>query len=131
MNGSDQLLAPKTSADDYDRLVGGIASGVNRVNRLLSRSERVVTFATKVHNQCNLMIGQHPALTSDGCRDGECWLLDRVAPHVSSCIDLAVKRGAWSAALFGQPHRRSARPLAIASMLIDGQTPDAIEGPGL
>jgi FkbM family methyltransferase len=79
-----------------------LANRVNGVVRNLSERRRAPHIAALVRNQCNLLIGYSVAPTSDPAANGEVWLLDRVAPHTSTFIDVGANRGEWSAALLSR-----------------------------
>jgi FkbM family methyltransferase len=80
-------------------LVDRAYRGLNRLAFAAARSGRLVHGAAFVGRQCDRFIGYHVApFNTDPGRNGERWLLTRVAPHLRRFIDVGANVGDWSAA---------------------------------
>jgi FkbM family methyltransferase len=99
----------------------------NRLIQLNTTAARVpgaVAFASKLRNQCDLLIAN--ALTNgrntEMVTNGELWLLNRLAP-IASFVDIGANAGEWTAgALRGSPGARGLafEPIAELAAGIDG-----------
>jgi FkbM family methyltransferase len=78
-----------------------LAVVVNWVVRRVSSSRRAVLLAALVRNQCDVIIGYHLAPSASASRNGEEWLVDRIAPRVNRFIDIGANVGTWSAMMSG------------------------------
>jgi FkbM family methyltransferase len=67
-----------------------------RLQRKLARSRRLVRLAVAIRNQCNCVIRYYLGETTDCHRNGERWLLERVARDAGTFIDVGANVGHWS-----------------------------------
>jgi FkbM family methyltransferase len=70
---------------------------VNWLVRRVSSSRRAALLAALLRNQCDLVIGYHLAPSASASKNGEEWLVERIAPRVNRFIDIGANVGMWSA----------------------------------
>jgi len=69
---------------------------VDWLHRALGRHRFFAWLAAKVRNQANSIIASHLGESSDSSRNGEYTLIDLVAPHCRSFVDVGAHIGDWA-----------------------------------
>lgn len=85
---------------------------LNSIHRKLARSPLATRLAVLVRNQALCVIRYHLGEDANYLVNGESWLIDTVAPHCASFIDIGANQGYWSEAFLAKM-RPGARGLLI------------------
>ena len=68
----------------------------NSLHRLLGRSGTAAKIAALIRNQANCVIAYHLGESPHSEENGEFSLVNHLAPHISSFIDVGANIGDWS-----------------------------------
>lgn len=75
-----------------------MSAALGAAHRFLSRRPVVVALAIKLRNQCNCVIHRRLEDTADATVNGEMSLIEKLAPHCRTFVDVGANVGRWSAA---------------------------------
>jgi FkbM family methyltransferase len=85
----------------------GLGDVANRLVWRLAASRRASHAAVLLRNQCQMLIGYHFARSPDPAANGEHWLAERVAPRLTTFLDIGANIGRWSEMMLAHsPHAR-------------------------
>ncbi|MEP7014900.1 MAG: FkbM family methyltransferase [Verrucomicrobiota bacterium] len=68
----------------------------NSIHRLLAKSPIAAKLAARIRNQANCVIAYHLGESADATENGEFTLIEHLAPHISTFIDVGANIGDWS-----------------------------------
>jgi len=92
---------------------------LNSIHRALARSPLATRLAVLVRNQALCVIRYHLGEDANYLVNGEAWLIDTIAPHCKTFIDIGANQGHWSEAFLAK------MPAGGRGLLIDAARPAA------
>ena len=75
---------------------------VNSGQRLIGKSRHAARVAFYLRNQCNRVLGYYVGGDSGPENNGEAWLVRKVAPTISSFVDVGANVGNWAAMVWAE-----------------------------